>query len=1006
MASRFLTLLYVCFFIISKTQSQDYIFNRFSIQDGLLSNNVLCVWQDAEGFIWLGSENGLQRFDGNTFRTILHHRVDQIISDNKTRVWIRTGKKLGIFDPKIFSLYYVDYESSTSANNKSALQLNKDALGRVYLSGSNCQYFDEVSGAFSSKSNPFLLPDSLKLIDAVFDTKKERYWILSDKGLGYWDNKTNAFYTRQNNPQRDALLSNKKLPQVVSRFFIDNTNRYWIEDAFGANFLCYNATKNQFTNDTTGLFNAGNGSYFEVNKLATYNDTLPTLYGLNCLRMNNGRGFRELRDNRNSPYGIQFNIVSDILQDKERILWIATDNGLYYTIGDLRKTIHVIFSQEKSRGSVKALLEDKHKRLWIGTWGRGVFVINTEVEDGPRASQVEQLIFKDDFTNLVWSICEERESGDLWIGCEKGRLIHYSPEIKNSSLYRPEIFNNSNILQIVANEKGKLWFGLDNGDLIKKDDPSTLITIDSFRKVFHFNGAITKLFFKDSRLLWVTVKGQGAYLFDTITKKIIQSFDTSNIQRETITTLNEIIELNDSLYFAAGQQPAILNIKTPSIYLNGVLNNFSTGNIFTAQKDASGDCWIGGANGIFRFNFKSKLLTQYSQHDGLFTIHNNSYIPETSIRLTDNRLVFAGNQHLVVFDPAQYRSPKPPSDVIITGFQLNNHYVAIDSLKKTEKIKIPYTQNSFNIAFASISFLQLGKLIYEYKMEGIDKDWITTKMPGLIKYNFLPPGHYRFLVRVKNDEGIYAPNTTSVLLYVVPPFWKTIWFYLLLTAITAAILFYLHRLRLKRLLHVERVRSRLARDLHDDLGSTLSTINIISNIAIHQSPLDEKSSKGYMQTIGSSTTQMMDAMDDIVWSINPINDTMSKVLARMKEAAGAILEPAQIEYRFDVDKNVMDIHFPMEMRREIFLIFKEALNNIIKYADCTTVVFTLNRTGKDFKLIIEDNGKGFEATAPHSSARGNGIINMKKRAENINGWLQVSSQLDKGTSITLATPIA
>jgi signal transduction histidine kinase len=228
----------------------------------------------------------------------------------------------------------------------------------------------------------------------------------------------------------------------------------------------------------------------------------------------------------------------------------------------------------------------------------------------------------------------------------------------------------------------------------------------------------------------------------------------------------------------------------------------------------------------------------------------------------------------------------------------------------------------------------------------------------------------------------------------------------MIAAVIVILLYYLHRLRLERLLHVEKVRSRLARDLHDDMGSTLSTINILSNIALQQSPLEEKTSKEYMGTINSSTMQMMESMDDIVWSINPVNDPITKVLARMKEVAGANLEPRNIDYEFIADELVRELNLSMEWRREIFLIFKEALNNIIKYSQASKVQFVLSKSGRNFQLAIADNGVGFDLDARTSATRGNGLKNMRKRAENIKGNLQVESARGKGTRLTLTVPIA
>ena len=302
----------------------------------------------------------------------------------------------------------------------------------------------------------------------------------------------------------------------------------------------------------------------------------------------------------------------------------------------------------------------------------------------------------------------------------------------------------------------------------------------------------------------------------------------------------------------------------------------------------------------------------------------------------------------------------------------------------------------------------MEKLTYVYKLEGVDRDWIYVNLPQRVKYSLLPPGEYEFTVRVKNGEGIYSKNNTRLVIVVKPPFWKTYWFFLIVVLSIAGFLYYLHQMRLKRLLHVEQLRSKLARDLHDDMGSTLSTINILSSMALQQHNLDEKTSKNFMTRISESTSQMMESMDDIIWSINPLNDSMGKVLARMKQVAGTVLEAQGIEYGFEAEEMVKTLIFTMEWRREIFLIYKEAINNIVKYAQCTAVKVTLKKDNNSFVLVIQDDGVGFDANYKKETlpTRGNGFINMHKRAQAMRGDLQICSAKNSGTQITLAIPLA
>jgi signal transduction histidine kinase len=245
-------------------------------------------------------------------------------------------------------------------------------------------------------------------------------------------------------------------------------------------------------------------------------------------------------------------------------------------------------------------------------------------------------------------------------------------------------------------------------------------------------------------------------------------------------------------------------------------------------------------------------------------------------------------------------------------------------------------------------------------------------------------------------------------LSVLPPFWKTPWFITLILLCMGAFMYYLHRIRIERLLEVERVRIRLARDLHDDMGSTLSTIHILSNMALKKIDADQRATKEYMVKISDNSSRIMEAMDDIVWSINPVNDTMRKLLTRMKEFAGNVLEAKDIGYTFTLDEAVKDMTFNMEYRRDIFLIFKEAINNIAKYAQSTEVKVDICVKSKHFIMQVTDNGIGFnlDKAMLSSSQRGNGIRNMQKRAEGMNGILIIESARQSGTLLELRVPIA
>jgi len=210
-------------------------------------------------------------------------------------------------------------------------------------------------------------------------------------------------------------------------------------------------------------------------------------------------------------------------------------------------------------------------------------------------------------------------------------------------------------------------------------------------------------------------------------------------------------------------------------------------------------------------------------------------------------------------------------------------------------------------------------------------------------------------------------------------------------------------MRVQRLLAVEKLRTRVARDLHDDMGSTLSTINILSAMAKSKMNSDAIKTTEYLAKITDNSQRMMDAMDDIVWSIKPSNDSMQKIVARMREFATNVLEPKDIELEFDIDEQVYDIKLNMEARRDFFLVFKEAVNNAAKYSKADRVWLKVGVSNKVLMLMVKDDGVGFDVAKADG---GNGLGNMQKRADAMNGKVAIESRAGEGTEVVVKVPIA
>jgi signal transduction histidine kinase len=235
------------------------------------------------------------------------------------------------------------------------------------------------------------------------------------------------------------------------------------------------------------------------------------------------------------------------------------------------------------------------------------------------------------------------------------------------------------------------------------------------------------------------------------------------------------------------------------------------------------------------------------------------------------------------------------------------------------------------------------------------------------------------------------------------PFSNTWWFMILIALTIAGLIYLSHRFRIRSLLEIEKMRRRIASDLHDDMGSTLSTINILSEMAKMKVKNDSEKTKEYIDKISDNNTRMMEAMDDIVWSINPMNDSMQKVAARMREFATGVFEAKDIDYRFCIDEAIHELRLDMEARRNIFLLFKEAVNNLAKYSQCSHAEIDIKLEKNLLKMRIQDDGIGFNMLEAEG---GNGLLNMKKRAQSLKGLIDIRSGLNMGTTVILKAPVS
>jgi ligand-binding sensor domain-containing protein/two-component sensor histidine kinase len=1003
---------------LSTAQERKYVFTRIAAKDGLASSRVYTIMQDKKGFMWFGTASGLQRFDGRkmvmfrpppgTGEYLPAADISQIFEDSHQNFWVRSGKEVGIFDPVTFRYKKATVRLETDVPPRSEYYLWPDKKGNIFLiiTGLAVLVYDSATNEFKTDDTRIRVPQGWGVFHLLEDPKTGNYWMGADSGLAIYDVHTKDVLYARHNPNNLAVLNTPIFQDPVSALFVDKQYRLWINTwnvRKGQHFFCYDLTTGHFLPDTSGLI-TNIGYYQELHQFVQQSNGKLWAFGEMMLLEYNPalHRFNYIRDSHIDDHGIKYDQVFCAYEDKEENLWIGTDEGIYVFNPTREKFISMNGDGTRQQDlSTTSFLQFRNDQLLVATWGNGLILYDSNFRQLPNTILRDKP--RNDFSyEMQWCLLQDKQTGKIWIGCQDGRLVVYDPASEHSSFYTPPIIQGKTIRQVVQDSTGTIWLATQSGLLLKWNAEAGYNGnfFSGFSIIQDFNTIIYRLTIDSKGFMWLCTHNKGLYKLDPATGAILEHYDTKKPPGQSLYSdqVADCIQYNDSLFMITGTALHILNAKTGKIRIITTADGMPAVGPLCLVADAENNIWMGSLNGICRFNYKRNNFTLFTQKDGII---QESF--GCGHRLRNGRIILGSSHGFVFFQPSSVvQNSAPPLDVTITDFKLFNTYLSPDSVMRLDKIRLNYTQNSITIEFAALSFLQRDKIIYYYKLDGIDKDWIRSDQRLFANYPLLPPGDYTFRVMCENADGIESKNITSLAIYVKPPFWRTWWFMTLIVLLIAAAIYGLHRMRVNRLLDMEKVRTRIARDLHDDMGSTLSTINILSEMAKMKVASDSQKTGEYLIKISDNSTRMMEAMDDIVWSINPMNDSMQRITARMREFATGVLEAKNIDFSFRVDEQVKDLKLDMEARRDLFLIFKEAVNNLAKYSQCKQASIDLFiQKGKLF-LKIQDNGIGFKADEADS---GNGLINMKKRAQSLKGQLSIDSKPQAGTRILLEVPL-
>lgn len=815
----------------------DLIFEKISETNGLSHRWVRTIVKDSEGFIWFGTMEGLNRFDGTSIKVFSEDYADttNVISDynfyslydaNDSILWLGTSNGLSKYNKKtgIFSNYLTS-EFWDLSNSKTIRTIAVDAEGIIWLgiAGTGVCRFDERTNSYKLYSHDEKDPTSLSSNNVYsIVTDGEKIWVgTSGGGLDLFD-KRNGTFIHFNQSEKKGSLSNNS----VYNIFKDSKEKIWVGTDKGVNR--YNPSSKSFTtyfhhdNDSNSLCDDRVVSIAEDKFGRMW---FATRNGLSCLKINDDgqETFTNYYHDDTNTKSLITNELTSIYIDNNSILWIGTSNGgVNQTFLESKRFSHFKHEQTKpqsiSKDIIRSIFEDKDKNIWVGTDGGGLNLMLNGTKT------FEHIKHSDDKTafhnNVVLSIMQDK-SGDLWFGTYGSGINKLSyQQIKNRTKsfthYTNEPTNPNSIpcdivKDIFEDTEGRIWVGTDEGLCLfnrKSNNFTRFGNLPNSSCNLSDNRIQSKTIFQDSKgTIWIgTWNGLNKMLENRTDIPQIMSgvevpphsicfkrYQRTAKKSKTQLSDNRVISIfedsNHTLWvgtFGKGLNRFDEKKETFKRFekKEGLIDN----HVYSILEDNSKNLWVSTNKGLSRLSLKTETLKNFDEYDG---IQNNNFYWGAACKLKNGELAFGGINGFSVFNPEKIQDNHYIPPIMITDIQINNKSVKVQGKEHVpiwhlNELILPYGKNLMNIEYVALNFIQSEKNNYAYKLEGFNDDWVRNGNKKSATYTNLSPGDYNFRVIASNNDGVWNEVGTSLKITITPPIYATWWFRILAIGILIA----------------------------------------------------------------------------------------------------------------------------------------------------------------------------------------------------------------------------
>ena len=1018
--------------------SGDYLTDIWTADDGLPDSCVTSIAQTPDGYLWVGTYNGLARFDGIHFvlfdplntSALSDAHILQLYADDERLLWINT------FDGSMTSYHKGDFSLewkgngeldpnaallSSSSNQLTFLQ-NRSSLrhklksappgsGWENLVSTNLvaggQCVQDESGTIWFRSpdkhlgrvvgtNFMLMPSTCGLgasrVNCLAKDSSGRLWVGTDAGIAMWNGKhfQNATPANSESPADAEFLS---VAEDGGLWAIVNGN---VRKAIGGRWML----------EVESLTNSFAGSLSQVKAQDDHRGGV-WLY-------NNGRGLWHIAaTGKVQMFGSQTGFPGEhircFFEDREGNLWVGLDTGGLVRISERR------FQTVDTGGQImtkpaRSVCEDSNGTIWIGTLGDGLeswqggTLTNLPVPGGMGRES-------------PFCVCPDA-SGRLWVSAGAEDLF-----VREHYEFKPVTPTVHGVKCILADRSGRVWVGTKSGlSFACKESPTNF-------KLYEGAGQNNVRALSEDGHGNVWAGGDDGTLF------FIGADNSTNAFHPTDGSASlkiwSLLAEGDGTVWVGTSHDGLLRFRNGKFTRFGIKDGLPDNIICQILADDAGNLWIGSHQGIFRVaksaldafargEIKSVPVNTFGRSDGLPSLECSGGYQPAAWRAQDGRLWFTTLKGAVSVQPGELRlNLLPPTvvieDTLVDGNNLNSIAKAQEKTdadgmvydRDREFLEVPAGKHQFEFRYTGLSLVSSDRVQFRYQLEGADASWIEAGTRRSAQYDLLPSGTYRFHVIARNNDGVWNETGDLLTLKIRPYFFETLWFRLLAglgagVLVAATVWFFVAgRLRqnlerLERQQAVERERTRIAQDIHDDLGANLTLIARLGHLARSEKTVER------IEKMESTARLAIKSLDEIVWAVNPRNDTLAHLIDYSGQFATDYLYAAGLHCLLDFPEQSPTREVPSNVRHNIFLVIKEALQNIVKHSHATEVWLRISAAKHGLRIVIEDNGSGFEHGPENALA--DGLRNMRQRMKELGGECRIQSRIGTGTEIIIEMP--